>query len=98
MNLRLCNGKVPIFIGGSTPYILVDYPTKREFDYMYYKTDSDVRDRYWAILKSRRQGKTLLESGKPYGLTRERVRQIEAKFIRKVGERYFERLSSSKTD
>lgn len=89
MNLRLANGKVPIRWHGDTPYILVDFPSKTAFIDLYSRS---VRKenilKYWKILKARANGATLEEAGKPYGIGKERVRQIEAKFIRLLGDNY----------
>lgn len=87
MNLKLAEGKVPIRSKGETLYLLVDFPSKEDFYRLYAKHKSkDLKDKYWTILNSRAQGLTLADAGKPFGLTRERVRQIEARFQRLVGE------------
>jgi hypothetical protein len=92
MNLREGGGKVPIknsTQNEATPYLLVDFPTRAEFDVLYSKHSSvDLKDKYWAILKLRSMGNTLDHCGQEYGLTRERVRQIEARFQRLVGKKY----------
>ena len=92
ISLRDGKGKVPIWNSTqheATPYLMVDFPTREEFDALYSKHKSqELRDRYWTILHSRIQGKTLAESGKPFGLTRERVRQIEARFQKLLGKRF----------
>jgi hypothetical protein len=92
INLKDGRGKVPIRNSTqheATPYLLVSFPDRVEFDRLYTKHKSqELKDRYWAILNSRAQGQTLEQSGKPFGLTRERVRQIEARFQRLVGESY----------
>ena len=92
MNLKEGRGRVPIRNSTqheATPYLLVDFPTRQEFDALYAKHKSqELKDKYWAILNSRSQGKTLTSAGKPFGLTRERTRQIEARFQRLVGEHF----------
>lgn len=92
-------GRVPIKNSTeheATPYLLVSFPSREEFDVMYSKHKSqELKDKYWSILNSRAQGKTLEESGKPFGLTRERTRQIEARFQRLVGERYSTQLEAN---
>ena len=92
MNLREGGGRVPIrnsTQNEATPYLLVDFPTRTEFDVLYSKHKSvALKDQYWQILNHRSQGHTLAESGRPFGLTRERVRQIEARFQRLVGVSY----------
>jgi hypothetical protein len=80
MNLSQGDGRVPIPSGQKDlPYLLVAFPSRAVFDSLYGKR-SNI-DKKWAILNSRRQGATLLEAGSPFGLSRERVRQIEARFL-----------------
>jgi hypothetical protein len=87
MNLKNCGGRVPIVNHGDTPYLLVDFPTKEVFHSLYSgHVPLANQERYWDILQRRKAGATLEESGKPHSVTRERVRQIEAKFIRLLGE------------
>lgn len=97
VSLKEGRGRVPIrnsTENEATPYLLVDFPKRSTFDVIYSKHKSEaLRDKYWHILKNRSRGKTLEESGKPYGITRERVRQIEARFQRLVGERYWEQMN-----
>ena len=99
MNLRDGKGKVPIRNSTqheATPYLLVDFPSREEFNILYSKHKSqELKDKYWDILNSRSQGKTLEESGKPFGLTRERVRQMEARFQSLVGKRYSTQLEAN---
>jgi len=85
MTLKDGKGKVPIPASGSTPYKLVDFPTREVFDAMYNRqVTDDSKDKYWDILTARARGATLIEAGKPHSISRERVRQIEAKFMRLV--------------
>ena len=84
MNLRLCKGKVPVFVGGDSPYKLVDFPTKEVFDELMRPSNQDLKDKYWNVLRMRADGHSLTDVGKLYGLTRERIRQIEARFLKKV--------------
>jgi hypothetical protein len=85
MTLKEGRGKVPIPMSGSSPYKLVDFPSREVFDSMYNRQVSDdSKDKYWDILNARSRGATLVEAGRPYSITRERVRQIEARFIRLV--------------
>lgn len=89
MNLKHCGGRVPIFLGGDTPYILVEFPDRKTFDGLYSKHTRDgSRKRYWAILNQLRKGKSLAEAGSGYGITKEGVRLIEAKFLRLMRESY----------
>ena len=89
MNLKDGRGRVPIRNSTqheATPYLLVSFPTREEFDLLYSRHKStDLKDRYWQMLNHRSQGYTLAECGKLFGITRERVRQIEARFQRLVG-------------
>ena len=80
MNLKLFGGKVPIYTG--TTVELVDFPPKKIFDSLFERSPPENRDKYWVILKARSKGHSLEESGRPYAYSRERVRQIEAKFLR----------------
>jgi len=84
VNLKTCKGKVPVFVGGDVHYKFVDFPTREQFDEMFKRNNITLRDKYWNVLKMRSQGHTLLEVGGAYTLTRERIRQIEARFLRKV--------------
>ena len=92
MNLKDGRGRVPIKNSTkheATPYLLVSFPTREEFDVLYSRQKStDLKDRYWQMLNHRSQGYTLAECGKLFGITRERVRQIEARFQRKVAISY----------
>jgi hypothetical protein len=92
MNLKDGRGRVPIRNSTqheATPYLLVSFPTREEFDLLYSRHKStDLKDRYWQMLNHRSQGYTLAECGKLFGITRERVRQIEARFQRKVAISY----------
>jgi len=82
MNLSLCKGKVPVFIGDQVQ--LVPFPERKEFDLMFKSNSKALREKYWNILKMRSEGHTLQSVGGTYTLTRERIRQIEARFLRKV--------------
>jgi len=84
MNLKEAKGKVPVLVGGETPYKLVDFPNKEKFNEMYGSLRDESRERYWDILCMRSKGYSLHEIGLMHGVTRERVRQIEARFLRKV--------------
>lgn len=98
-NLRTGGGKVPILNTTqheATPYLMVDFPTQKEFYDLYAKHKChELKYKYWTILKRRAEGMTLKEAGKPFGITRERVRQIEARFQRLMGERYTTQLKAS---
>lgn len=84
MNLRQGQGKVPIFAGGETPWLLVDWPTREAFDEMFKR--SSKRDSIWWLLRARSEGTTLQELSQRFGISRERIRQYEARFQRKMRE------------
>jgi len=101
MNLKQGNGLVPIRIIGSTsPYVLVEFPDKGIFRSLYRASITDATiEKYWVILKARAGGATLQEAGFFYGLSKERVRQIEAKFLRGLAKLLDDqRQTSLKTD
>jgi len=82
-NLRIYGGRVPLPGTTDSPVILVDFPSREDFiDLWGNRVTTESKSKYYEILSSRAAGKTLSEVGKPHGLSRERVRQIEAKFIR----------------
>lgn len=95
MNLRLCGGRVPIWVGGDSPWILVDFPDRETFDALYPKqTWGRSRDKYWAVLQYRREGNTLTDTAKKHGVTVQAIRQAEAKFLRLMREFYYRSKSS----
>jgi hypothetical protein len=93
MNLKLAKGKVPIRGKGETPFLLIDFPSKEEFKKVY-KGHASNTEMYWDIVNRLSSGMTMVEAGKPYALTRERIRQIEARFIRLLGQAYWEGIES----
>lgn len=87
MNLRDAGGRVPIETGDpNMPYRVVDFPSREEFNNIMGTIPEKTREKYWNILKKRAGGATLLQAGQDYGLSKERVRQIEARFIRLMTE------------
>lgn len=84
MNLKNCKGRVPIFVGGDSPYKLVDFPSREKFDEFFKRSKPQDRDKYWEMLQMRINGYSFQEVGLKWKLTRERIRQIEAKFLRKL--------------
>ena len=95
MNLRLTNGRIPIYVGGNQPIILVDPPDRELFDRLFYKSRPEIRRGiYWDVLQARLGGKTLQEVATGLGVTRERVRQIEGKILRKLSDHWLPILSS----
>ena len=98
MNLRQGKGKVPVLFSTQheARYVLLDFPTWEEFQVLYLKHRSDeLRGKYWNVLRARVHGKTLADAGKGYGITRERVRQIEARFQRLVRDNYTTQLEAN---
>lgn len=86
MNLRDAKGKVPISTRDpANPYTLVPLPDRERFFDLYRAYTSQTTDesigRYYEIIMLRASGKTLAESGEPFQITKERVRQIESKFL-----------------
>jgi hypothetical protein len=96
MNLRDGDGKVPVYVGGQSPYVLAEFPDFPEYCSLYRRrVRAELLYKYYDILQRRRDGMSLLDAGKPHKLTKERVRQIEAKFLRLFREA-FEAKPSSK--
>lgn len=95
MNLRFTNGRIPIHIGGTKPIILVDPPDRELFDRLLLNRMPPARkDIYWEALQARLGGKTLQEVATQLGVTRERVRQMEAKILRRLSDHWIPILSS----
>ena len=84
MNFSQCGGKVPVFVGGDSPYKLVDFPSKPQFKRLYESFKPELIEKYWVMMNMRAEGKTLAEVGTRYNVSRERVRQIEAKFLKRL--------------
>jgi len=85
---------VPIKGKGETPFLLIDFPNKKAFKKTY-KGHAKNIEMYWDIVNRLSKGMTMVEAGQPYALTRERVRQIEAKFIRLYGQEYWKGIESN---
>jgi hypothetical protein len=83
-NLRLYGGKVPVETGDAVhPVQLVEFPTFERFRELYgNQVKSDNLPRYFRMLTARANGATLTDAAKAEGVTKERARQIEAKFLR----------------
>lgn len=96
MNLRTSNGKIPIDIGhGNFPIMLVDAPDRELFDSLFHKSVPQHRkDVYWQVLQMRLAGQTLHEVAVTLEITRERVRQMEAKMIRQIANHWIPKLAS----
>ena len=90
-------GRVPVLTGNpQSPVEMFLFPSKKKFCSLYKASvRPETLDRYYEILSLRVKGATLVESGKPYGITKQAVRQIEAKFIRLFGESLLQSKSSS---
>lgn len=95
MNLRLTGGKIPINTGNDRhPIMLVDLPDRELFDSLFKYLRPDGKDKYWDILTERLSGKTLTEVASSRGVTKERVRQIEARILRVLSVHYREVIAS----
>ena len=95
MNLRLTGGKIPINTGNDRhPIMLVDLPDRGLFDSLFKYLRPDGKDKYWDILTERLSGKTLTEVASSRGVTKERVRQIEARILRVLSVHYQEVIAS----
>ena len=96
MNLRDAGGKIPIHVGGQMPYVLVNFPSKEKFFSLYGKRTREIHlHKFYDIVSRRVKGATLEEAGKPHGISKERVRQIEAKFLRLISSVYEQSRTSS---
>ena len=84
MNLRDYAGRVPLFTDDpDLPIRLTDFPSWEEFEGLYgNRVSAENRARYYSMLKDRAAGATLTDAGRKAGVTKERVRQVEAKFLR----------------
>jgi len=96
MNLRLTGGKIPVYTGMDRhPIMLVDPPERGLFDLLIGKRiNAQRRDIYWKVLHDRLAGQTMKEVGDANGITKERVRQLEAKMVRLLSDHYRSELAS----
>jgi len=95
MNPRLTGGKIPINTGNDRhPIMLVDLPDRGLFDSLFTHLRPEGKDKYWDILNERLSGKTLTEVALTRGVTKERVRQIEARILRVLSAHYREVIAS----
>ena len=89
MNLSQAGGKVPIEVGGDSPWLLIEWPSRDVFDALWSsRTPRANIEKYWAMLVLRKDGAKLAEVGANFSVTRERVRAIEARFLRLMKEHY----------
>jgi len=92
MNLRAHNGQVPITTTNpDNPIRLVDFPSKEIFINLFGNRVTTANlDRYYLVMLGRLGGSTLRHLANTTGLSVERIRQIEAKFLRALS-KYYER-------
>lgn len=90
MNLRAHNGRVPLPSNNpDSPIRLVDFPTKEVFYSLFgNRVTTKNLDRYYLIMQVRLGGSTLRQIANTTGLSVERIRQIEAKFLRAMARHY----------
>ena len=79
------------------PIQFIDWPDRAQLNDMYsVRTKPERLDVYWDIVNRRRHGETLEAIGRVHGISRERVRQVEWKFIRKCARFYQHTMMASK--
>jgi hypothetical protein len=79
------------------PIILIDWPERAQLVDMYgSRVKGEKLDVYWNMMIMRRDGETLDTIGRFYGVSKERVRQIEHGFIRRCGQFYHRTMTASK--
>ena len=89
MNLSQANGKVPVEVGGDSPWLLIEWPSRDVFDALWSsRTPPANIEQYWAMLVLRKDGAKLSEVGGKFSVSRERVRAIEARFLRLMKAHY----------
>ena len=90
MNLRAHNGRVPITTTNpDNPIRLVDFPSKEIFINLFGNRVTTANlDRYYLVMLGRLGGSTLRHLANTTGLSVERIRQIEAKFLRALSKHY----------
>jgi hypothetical protein len=90
MNLRMHNGRVPLPSNNpDSPIRLVDFPTKEVFNSLFgSRVTAQHLERYYLIMQVRLGGSTLRQIANTTGLSVERIRQIEAKFLRALAKHY----------
>lgn len=96
MNLSQANGKVPVEVGGDSPWLLIEWPSRDVFDALWGKRTPRANiEKYWAMLVLRKDGAKLREVGAKFSVTRERVRVIEAKFLRLMKKQHLGQTSGT---
>lgn len=90
MNLRAHNGRVPLPSNNpDSPIRLVDFPPKEVFYSLFgNRVTTENLARYYLIMQVRLGGSTLRQIANTTGLSVERIRQIEAKFLRAIARHY----------
>ena len=83
----------------TSPYILIPFPDREEFIAAYQEehsqTSDESIDKYFQMAKLRSDGATLTEVANAFGLTKERARQVEAKFVRVMSARWRSETASA---
>lgn len=96
MNLRFTNGRIPVHLGDRIVFMAL--PEREMFNSIFRTGVKPTnKDFYWAVINGRLSGKTLLELAGEHGVSKERIRAVEAKTIRLLSDRFRLELSS-KTD
>jgi hypothetical protein len=90
MNLREHNGRVPLRTNNpDSPIRLVDFPTKAVFKSLFgNRVTAEHLERAYLIMQGRLTGSTLRQLASTTGISVERIRQIEAKFLRALAKYY----------
>jgi len=90
MNMRAHNGRVPLRTNDpDSPIRLVDFPSKEVFSEVFGNRVSTAHlERAYFIMQGRLGGSTLRELATITGISTERIRQIEAKFLRALAKHY----------
>lgn len=90
MNLRMHNGRVPLrTTNPDSPIRLVDFPSKEVFNALFgNRVTAANLERYYLIMQGRLSGLTLKQLAITNGISVERIRQLEAKFLRVLAKYY----------
>ena len=90
MNMRAHNGRVPLrTTNPDSPIRLVDFPSKEIFNEVFgNRVTAAHLERAYLIMQGRLGGSTLRELATTTGISTERIRQIEAKFLRALAKYY----------
>lgn len=90
MNLREHNGRVPLRTNDpDSPIRLVDFPSKEVFTALFgSRVTAENLERAYLLMQGRLTGSTLRQLANTTGISVERIRQIEAKFLRALAKHY----------